>query len=166
MKEFQFEENEIDRLIQCPKHIIESPKKEAQLYNGHWRNDMKLQSIDGEHDFSVFIRKNEDFEENFSIGLIYYPKDIRGELHLLRCNGPHGPHIMFDHHDRFHIHKANPDNIGIGTKADRSAFITKEYASFQDALGYFLKKCNIKDAEKHFPDVLQRELFPGDGSTI
>ena len=83
----------------------------------------------------------------------------------MRCNGPHGPHVLFDHHDRFHIHKAKPDNLASGTKAERSAYITKEYASFQDALGYFLKKCNIKGVEKHFPDVLQRDLFPGDGGT-
>ena len=102
-------------------------------------------------------------EENFSIGLIYFPKDIRGEIHLLRCNGPHGPHVLFDHHDRFHIHKANPDNLALGIKAERTANITKEYASFQDALGFFLKRCNIKDVEKHFPGVWQRELFPRGG---
>ena len=82
----------------------------------------------------------------------------------MRCNGPHGPHVSFDHHARFHVHKVNPDNLALGTKAERSAYITKEYASFQDALGYFLKKCNIKDVEKHFHDALQRELFPRDRS--
>ena len=62
MEEFQLEQDEIDRLIQCPKNITESPKRDIQLFDGYWRNDMKLQSADGEHDFSVFIRKNEDFE--------------------------------------------------------------------------------------------------------
>jgi len=163
MEELKLTEEEIDQLIHCHKEITVSPKKEMFLGNGHWRNDMKVQSLDGEHDFLVFIRKNEDFEENFSIGLAYYPRDIRGEIHLLRCNGPHGPHESFEHHDRFHIHRANPDNLASGAKAERTAYITKEYASFQDALGYFLKKCNIGDAEKYFPDALQRELFPHEG---
>ena len=35
----------------------------------------------------------------------------------------------------------------------------KEYASFQDALGYFLKTCNSIKAERHFLWIMQRELF-------
>jgi len=107
MDDLLLSDQEIDELIACAKRIVEPPKKEMQLASGHWRNDMKLQSDDGKYDFSVFMRKDEDFEENFSIGLIYKPRDIRGEIHLLRCNGPHGPHVMFDHHNRFHIHKPN-----------------------------------------------------------
>ena len=159
MDDLQLSDQEIEKLISCPKRIIEPPKKEMQLGNGHWRNDMKLQSEDGEYDFSVFIRKNEDFEENFSIGLIYNPRDIRGEIPLLRCNGPHGPHVLFDHHDRFHIHKADQKNLDSGMRAERTAYITKEYASYQDALGYFIKKCNIVGAEKYFVGILQRDLF-------
>ena len=105
------------------------------------------------------MRKNVDFVENFSIGLTYKPRDIRGEIALLRCNGPHGPHVMFDHHNRFHIHKADQENLASGIRAERTAYITNKYASFQDALGYFIKKCNIIDAEKYFVGVLQHELF-------
>jgi len=154
-----FSDQEIEKLIACAKRIVEPPKKEMQLVGGHWRNDMKLQSDDGEYDFSVFMRKDEDFEENFSIGLIYNPRDIRGEISLFRCNGPHGPHVYFDHHDLFHIHKATQENLASGIRAERTAYITKEYASYQDALGYFIKKCNILDSEKYFVGVLQRELF-------
>ena len=159
MDDLQLSNQEIEELIQCPKRITEPPKKDMQLVNGHWRNDMKLQSISEMHEFSVFMRKNEDFEENFSIGLVYHPMEVRGDIHLLRCNGPHGPHVLFDHHDRFHIHKADSKNLDSGMRAERNAYITKEYASFQDALGYFLKKCNIMNWEQHFRDVLQRELF-------
>ena len=164
MDDFMLSDQEIEKLIGCPKRIVEPPKKEMQLANGNWRNDMKLQSDDREYDFTAFMRKNEDFEENFSIGLIYNPRDIRGEIHLLRCNGPHGPHALFDHHDRFHIHKANQENLASGMRAERTAYITKEYASFQDALGYFIKKCNIMDSGKYFAGVLQRKLFPEQGT--
>jgi hypothetical protein len=163
MDEFTLTDQEIGNLIQCPKKIVDSPKKEMQLANGHWRNDMRLQSIDGAYDYSVFMRKNEDFEENFSIGLVYYPRNSRGDIHLLRFNGPHGPHALFDHHDRFHIHQANQADMDSGMKAERTAYITKEYASYQDALGFLLKKCNIINAEEYFKGVLQHNLFPQQG---
>jgi hypothetical protein len=152
----------IEYLIQCPKKTIDPPRRDMTLSSGHWRNGMTLQSADGEHDFSVFIRKNEDFEENFSIGLMYSPRETRGDICLFRCNGPHGPHVSFDHHDRYHVHIAEEEIINAGLKAERAAFTTEEYASFDDALGYFLRKCNITDAEKYFPNVLQRTLFSGE----
>ena len=70
-------------------------------------------------------------------------------------------HISFDHHDRHHIHIANEEDIAAGLKAERTAYVTEEYASYWDALGYFLRKCNIMGAEKHFPDVFQQKLFIG-----
>jgi len=152
----------IEYLIQCPKKIVDPPRREMTLGNGHWRNGMTLQSTDGEHAFSVFMRKNEDFEENFSIGLMYSPRETRGDICLFRCNGPHGPHVSFDHHDRYHVHQAQEETISSGLKAERTAFITEEYASYDDALGYFLRKCNITEAEKYFPNVLQRTLFTGE----
>ena len=163
MDDLLLSDQEIEKLIGSPKRIIEPPKKEMQIVNGYWRNDMKLQSDDGEYDFSVFMRKHEDFEENFSIGLVYNPRAIRGEIPLLRCNGPHGPHVLFDHHDRFHVHKADQHNLASGMRAERTAYITKEYASYQDALGFFLKKCNIQNAEKYFVEILQLGLFPQEG---
>ena len=163
MDDLDLTDQEIEKLIGSPKRIIEPPKREMQIVNGYWRNDMKLQSVDEEYDFSVFMRKNEDFEENFSIGLVYNPRAIRGEIPLLRCNGPHGPHVSFDHHDRFHIHKADQENLASGMRAERTAYITREYASYQDALGFFLKKCNIQNAEKYFVEILQLGLFPQEG---
>lgn len=153
----------IDYLIHCPKTITDPPRKEMLLSNGHWRNGMKLQCMDGQHDFSVFMRKNEDFEENFSIGLIYLPREVRGDICLFRCNGPHGPHVNFEHHDRSHIHAAEEGALDVGLKAERSAYITVEYASFWDCLGYFVRECNIIDAEKYFPTVHQRSLFLSKG---
>ena len=147
-----YTEEELESLISCGKQIVESPKKEMLIDRGHSRNGMKLKSIDGSHDFEVYIRINEDFEENFSIGLAYFPKDERGDIHLLRCNGPHGPHKEIEnHHNFYHVHIANPENIRNGLKPERSAYITREYASYQEALIYFVKRCNIKEAGKYFP---------------
>jgi hypothetical protein len=158
MKDYTKEE--LEDLIGCRKQIIEPPKKEMVIDRGYSRNGMRLQSQDGNHDFEVFIRINDDFEENFSIGLIYFPRDERGDIHLLRCNGPHGPHREIEHHRNFyHIHLADPEKIKSGLKPERSAYLTGEYASFQEALIYFIRRCNIKDVEKHFPTHLQLDLL-------
>jgi hypothetical protein len=56
---------------------------------GHWKKSFGLESEDGDHRFTVFIRYNDEFNENFSVGLVYNPRERRGEILLLRCNGPH-----------------------------------------------------------------------------
>jgi hypothetical protein len=38
-------------------------------------------------EFRAFLRRSEDLPENFSIGLVFLPKDGTGEVPLLRCNG-------------------------------------------------------------------------------
>lgn len=97
-------DEEIQELIVMPKRITVRPNKQMQLVYKHFKNNMKLESTDGQFNFSVFMRKNEAFHENFSIGLVYHSKVDAKELHLLRINGPHGPHALFEHHDRCHIH--------------------------------------------------------------
>ena len=149
---------EIERLIACPKEIMVPPKREMTLYRGHWRNDMKLQEQGGDNIFSAFMRKNADFEENFSIGLIHQPRGVKGEIVLIRLNGPHGPHFLFDHHDRYHIHIADGENMEAGLKEERKAFITDEYASFPEALAYFIKRCRILNTEDYFPSYIQTQM--------
>ncbi len=80
---------EINFLVHCPKIIEEAPKKEMRVDRGSRRNDLRLRTKDGQAAFHVFIRQNEKFPENFSIGLDYLPQD-GGRVPLLRCNGPHG----------------------------------------------------------------------------
>jgi hypothetical protein len=138
-----FNQNELDALISCPKHISEAPKREMKLFGANWRNDAKLVASDGliKGEFIVFMRKNEDFPENFSIGLIYHPQDERGEIVLFRCNGPHGcfnndieqVHPHFD----YHIHKASENAIEAGYAPEKFADRTTEYASFEEALQLF-----------------------------
>jgi len=83
-----FSQDELDGLISCPKEVSDPPKREMRLERAHWRNDAKLIASNGlQGDFVMFMRKNEDFPENFSIGLIYNPHDGQGEIPLFRCNG-------------------------------------------------------------------------------
>ena len=85
-----YSEEEINELIRCDKVVSEPPKKAMVSRFGHRRNDMRLRSKEGELDFTIFMRINDAFPENFSIGLVHSPKDERGTIILLRFNGPHG----------------------------------------------------------------------------
>jgi len=136
-----------------------------KLTEAHWRNDAKLTAsneIKGE--FVMFMRQSEDFPENFSIGLKYYPHDGRSAITLLRCNGQHGNFNKSfdpDHpHSYYHIHRANEDAIEAGETAEKGAYKTEEYASFEEALQYFVKAINLnaQDAQKYFPPNTQLPL--------
>jgi hypothetical protein len=158
-----YSDEDIKRLIGCAKTILDAPKKEMKLVGADWRNEMKLVADGVPGEFRVFMRRNEDFPENFSIGLIYRPNDSRGDLTLIRCNGPHGPYNgVFDAghpHWDFHVHKASEAAIGAGVRPEKNAEKTGEYASFEEAVHYFLSFVNVDKAEteKYFPS--QRWLF-------
>jgi hypothetical protein len=150
-------QEEIDRLIRCPKVISDPPRKEMAEDRGSLRNNMKLTAKAGQAEFFAFMRRNADFSENFSIGLEYCPRDGSGRICLLRCNGPHGGWIDDFHdpdpHFRYHIHLARAENIEAGFRAERGAEVTKEYASYQEALRYFVRRCQIGEAGKYFPEL-------------
>lgn len=159
-----FSQSELDELISCPKGVSEAPRREMRLCGAHWRNEAKLvassESIKGE--FVMFMRKNEDFPENFSIGLTYHPQDGRGEITLIRCNGPHGcfnSEVVPSHFD-YHIHKASASAIEGGFTAEKHADKTTEYACYEDALQLFLKEVNVnaKDVQKYFRNETQTSL--------
>jgi len=149
----------INQLIACSKVITTSPRKEMITDRQHLKNDMKVCSKDGQYNFSVFMRKSDIFEENFSIGLIYHPTDVPESIVLIRCNGPHGPHKLFQHHNKYHIHISNEENMKLGVKPERHAIITNEYSTYQEALKFFIKKCNIEGTDKYFFVVKQLSMF-------
>lgn len=127
------------------------------------RNDMRLESLDGTMEFSVFMRRNERFPENFSIGLNAHPKEEPGSFCLMRCNGPHGEHVnsLVDPHPHsgFHIHKAAPENTEEASLTNLYAELTDSYGSYEEALSYFVRTTNIEDAEKYFDFQKQLSLF-------
>lgn len=150
-----YSEEEINQLIGCPKLITDPPRKDFKIDRGSRRNDMRLKAQDGDLEFSIFIRVNQDFEENFSVGLVYHPREERGQFCLLRCNGPHGdfdgspasPHFLY------HVHKARPENIEAGIRAERGGEVTDRYASHQQAIRYLLMIANVLNAEEYFPAI-------------
>lgn len=146
---------ELDALIACGKRTLEPPKKSMRLESGSYRNEATLQSLDEQHTFRVFIRQNAKFTENFTIGLDYIQRDEPGSVCLLRCNGPHGPHVLWAHHAQFHIHKALAENVNEGRKSEAFAEATASYASLEEAVRHFGSLCHITDWNLHFPDIQQ-----------
>lgn len=112
-----------------------------------------MTSVDGIHNFAGFISRNTVFQENFSIGLVYDPKDEKGKFCLLRCNGLHGETIGAPHHSFFHIHKVSANDINNGIKVEKHIQKTMEYSTFEDAIQFFIRYINILplDRLKHFP---------------
>ena len=159
-----YTQQDIDALISCVKKISDPPKRELRLVGAHWRNDMKLVAAQVDGEFSVFIRRSEDFPENFSIGLIYDPKDGRGEIILIRCNGQHGVFGgTFDPnhpHWGYHIHRTTEATVAAGLRPEHHADITEAYASFEEAMQHFVKLINLNspEADKHFPIKAQTAL--------
>jgi len=120
-----FTDEELKSLIACPKQVIAPPRREMRLDGKMKRNDMTLKSADGKHEFRVFMRQNDEFPENFSIGLMYLPNEEPGSFQLLRCNGQHGGERVHPHHAAFHSTGAKrttstPESWNPGTSRERT----------------------------------------------
>jgi hypothetical protein len=68
---------------------------------------------------------------------------------LVRHEAPDPNHPHWD----FHVHRASQEAIEAGFRAERHAEKALEFASFEEALPYFLKEVNVEeqDVETHFP---------------
>lgn len=149
-----YTDEEIENLMKCKKHIIDPPSKEYKEERGQLKKNFTLQSSNGEYNFNVFIRGSMHFKENFSIGMDYNPKEEKGTIYLIRCNGAHGENTVFPHHATFHIHKASAHTINNGLKPESNIEETSEYASLDEAVQFFSKEVNIDitDRKKYFPE--------------
>lgn len=101
----------IDKLMSCEKVIIDPPSIDYKEERGQRKKNFTLQSTNGEFLFNAFIRASIHFSENFSVGLDYNPKEEKGTICLLRCNGAHGESRVFPHHSTFHLHLSSAETI-------------------------------------------------------
>jgi len=152
----------VDRLINCSKRVLAKPSI-WKIEDGHQRRDLELESEDGEHRFAVFMRKNLEYVENYSIGLRYLPSEGGFQPVLVRCNGPHGSHAEAsqpEHHRVAHVHKATAANISSGLRGERTAS-QAPFVDFLEALRFFVGIVNLNgaDVEAHFPEVNQLSLW-------
>jgi len=122
-----------------------------------------MNSKDGQFSFSGFITHNIVFPENFSIGLIYKPREEKGSIVLLRCNGMHGGTIQNPHHAYSHIHTVQADFLSQGSKIENHIDITTEYSTLETAIQFYVNKIDLDphDRQKYFsPPSGQIGLFP------
>ena len=159
-----YSEDDLKNLITCRKRISQPPRDEMRREGNTLRNEMELESLDTQHSFYVFMRQSREFSENFSIGIDYLPRDEPGRFCLLRCNGRHGGNREHPHHSHCHIHRSTAGDVNAGIRAERHIEQIGEYASYRDALFYFLKLINITESDlaKHFPEIIQADLFGGE----
>lgn len=152
----------INKFITEEKIITEPPKRDFKEENQHLRNDFQLTSSDGLRKYSVFIRKHINFLENFSIGLVFHSEEGTS-YNLFRCNGNHGevvadilnPIPHFGYHTHIIIANLLENNINDPKQSE----LTNEYASYEQAINYFCRYVNIRNAERYFPNINQPNLF-------
>lgn len=148
-----FTDDLIVELISCSKFISEAPKY-VNAVRGSEKIRFAMLSTDGEHNFSGFISKNQTFQENFSVGLVYNPKDEKDKIVLIRVNGPHGPNENAPpHHNGAHVHISTAERINSGLKPEGKIETEVPYATIEDAVQYYVTRVNLdrKDCIKYFP---------------
>ncbi len=140
---------ELDRLIACEKRVTELPPRQWKVESGTKRKSLRAESVtEPGQRFRVFLRVNQRFPENFSIGLVYLHPS--GELPLLRCNGPHGQHANqgfspTEPHYGYHIHRLAAADAAGGVLVERRAERTTSYASFEEAALHFARATGLAD---------------------
>jgi len=161
-----YTEELLEQLRTCEKKIIRAPG-EFKEESGHRKQDFEMMSVNDEHHFIGFTRQNLHFPENFSVGLLYNPRSERVKIMLLRCNGPHGGNVAIEHHDQFHIHYETAERIDTGKMSPAHVEITDRYASFHDAIQFFVKTINLieQDRKQYFPPPTGQTALFNDENT-
>ena len=161
-------ERDLQGLREIPKTILEkSPRYGYREENGHRRCDLDLQGIANPTiHFGVFIRQNNRFIENFSLGLRYQTGDRdRGTITLVRYNGAHGEQALTPdaHFARPHIHYLTAQELAEGhlQPRDNRREVTDRYATFEDAIRTFLQDIGTIGSDAYFPELTQLRLFDG-----
>lgn len=153
------EQSYIDHLITCPKLISKPPKKLFQETGANRRNDLEVETLDHQEQFSIFLRQNNILPDNFSLGLIWKSHELNKDIIIFRCNGPHGGNLKIKEHFKQHIHKISAEDINNQHYKPSSIEVTSEYVSFDQAIAFFMLYCNIKDAHIYFPSITSQSLF-------
>lgn len=155
----------IHELIAVPKTILEkSPNSGYREENGSRRCDLKLQSHGEGNDgiFTVFIRQNLKFIENFSIGLCYKKVDLGiSNVNLVRYNGPYGERSSAPdgHYAKPHIHRISETDLASGSTQpqEHNRVITDRYITLEQAIPLFFEDIGVSNYSQYF-DFTQLQL--------
>lgn len=161
-------DHEIESLVRLPKNIVsKTPAVGYRNENLHRRCELELTASSNPiTEFTVFIRQNDKFIENFSIGLRYKTKDrTLGTITLVRYNGPHGETSRGPggHFGRPHIHRVTARELAEGNREpqERHRDITDRYSTFEQALSVFFRDIAASNYLDYFGELRQLELFNG-----
>lgn len=161
-------DREIESLIGLPKNIVsKTPAVGYRSENLHRRCELELTSSSSPiTEFTVFIRQNDKFIENFSIGLRYKTRDrTLGTITLVRYNGPHGETSRGPggHFGRPHIHRVTARELAEGNREpqERHRDITGRYSTFEQALSVFFADIAASNYLGYFRELRQLELSNG-----
>ena len=161
-------DQQIQDLISQPKRIVE--KDPARGYRDEHRQrrcDLQLERVsDGKLCFSVFVRQNLTFVENFSVGLRYRTENPGVPIVILtRYNGPHGEFgIQPDqHYAQPHIHRVTEVEMNSGSAHPQEKFraLTDRYSTLEECLRTFFADASVQNCSDYFPDLGQGSLFDG-----
>jgi hypothetical protein len=59
----------------------------------------------------------------------------------------------------YHVHRASAEMIEAGLRPEKAATINKDFASYEEAVQYFVRVTNITDARTYFADIFQGKLL-------
>lgn len=147
----------LKELITCEKIVIKAERKKMLSENRSSKNSALLSSVDNKYKFRMFLRKSDEFLEDFSVGLIWTNSnqftDINKDIILLRCQGPHDGKMPenYDIHHSFHIHQITANDIRERRlKKPSNRFSVDKFSSFEEAARFFADYCHISNIEEHF----------------
>ena len=109
-------DNEIQTLINTSKQIYKKePRNRYKEESNYKRCNLTLRGRENDGiNFDVFIRQNQTFIENFSIGLICKFSELSSPVQLIRYNGSHDSRDNIIHHLKPHIHCVTQEEIQSG----------------------------------------------------
>lgn len=161
---------QIQEMIATPKRITKKdPATKYKIDNIQRRCDLELESSQsGSNKFTAFIRQNNFFIENFSIGLRFLTDDPNlGSITLIRYNGPHGDSAIHPdgHYAKPHIHRITAEEISSGSRQPKEKHreITNLYNTLEQALRVFFDDIAVENYTSYFPEI-QQGRFPFNGN--
>ena len=113
---------------------------------------MIAESEDKKQQFKIFVRINERFPEDFTVGLIYVNSEGR-DIVLYRCNGPHGDFtdnfLEGKHHFGYHIHRVKSGGAAMMPE------LTDSFGTFRETLEFFFKRCSLSGGERYIKSLMR-----------
>ena len=153
----------VQEIIDCPKTITRKRKPDFPLDNRSYRMDIDLECDLPGINLVMFLRRSQEFAEDFSVGLrLKTPNPIiEYTIVLYRNQGPHGAQspdlTMRTLHNDYHCHFYSEDDLFYRRKTPSlKNKQTAGFSSFEGAVVNFLTTCNVSDPNNIFREERER----------